>query len=61
MSENFVLSKEEEEIILARRASQQASDTAPVGIGTGRVWARAKLKKLKFIDELTFIERNGKY
>lgn len=52
------LSKEEIEFIEKRR-KESGNDVSPRGFGVGREWAKAKLNKKKFIDEATFIEKEG--
>lgn len=55
------LSEEERETVLAnRRKREQTESGAPAGIGTGRIWAQARLQRKRFIDEATFIEKEGK-
>lgn len=58
--EVFELDDEERELIMKRRKKALTKDTiSPIGIGTGRVWAEAKIKGKKFIDEITFVEEEG--
>lgn len=53
------LSEEEWKIIEKRRKERANENTAPPGVGTGRVWSKARLEKKRFIDKATFVEREG--
>jgi hypothetical protein len=57
----FQLTAEELNFIEQRRAKKDKENQAPMGIGTGRVWAKAKIKGKRFLDEYTYIEQEGKY
>jgi len=55
------LDAEEQEVLLTfrRRRGIEKKEVAPVGIGTGNLWAKAKLEKKRFIDEATYIDKEG--
>jgi len=58
-NEDFIkLTEEEIETINKNRDKNRGLVNLP-GIGTTNIYVKAKLKKKKFIDTTTFIEREG--
>lgn len=59
--EKFEITEEERQHIISERVRKSGLDTIePPGIGTGNIWAKARIKKKKFIDDATFIDKEGK-